>query len=266
MKSFLKWAGGKSKILNILYPLFPNHRRFIEPFCGSGVVSINNNCDNCFLFDLNYDLINTFNILKNYKQDFIDDCKNIFQYNKEEEYYQLRETFNTTQDLFEKAKLFVYLNRYGYNGLCRYNKKGLFNVPFGKYKTIYFPEEEMQYIANKETLHFFHNDYKEAFSIAEPNDLIYCDPPYSPLEQKTNFSSYTRFDFSENQHIELKNKIEEAKNKGVKIIISNHDTEFTRELYKGADNIISLEVQRSISSTERKKIKELIAIYGIKND
>lgn len=264
MKSFLKWAGGKGKILDFLYSYFPESNNFFEPFCGSGIVSLNSKYENCYLFDINNDLINTFNVLYSEKERFIGFCKDLFIYKNEEDFYKIREDYNNTKDLFLKAAFFIYLNRHCFNGLCRYNKKGFFNVPYGKYKEPYFPEKELYYFLSRTNLHFFNDDYKKAFEIAKSGDFIYCDPPYSPIKQITNFSSYTKEGFSFEDHLLLKNKIEEAKENGIKIIISNHDTDFTRELYKKADKIIFIEVQRTISSKERNKVKELIALYGIK--
>ena len=143
-KSFLKWAGGKSKLLNILLPEIGEVKgNYIEPFCGSAVVAFNVKASNYILADINDDLINVYRQLKLYGEVFIKYCSLLFEseFRNEESYYKFREKFNKTTNDLEKAVLFIYLNRNAFNGLCRYNQSGGFNVPFGRYKSVYFPRE-----------------------------------------------------------------------------------------------------------------------------
>ncbi len=117
----------------------------IEPFVGAGSVFLNTDYDHYLLADINPDLINLYNHLKDEPQRFIEDARALFQpeYNKKEVYLALRVEFNQCTDTYRRSLLFLYMNRHGFNGLCRYNKKGGFNVPFGSYKKPYFPEKEM---------------------------------------------------------------------------------------------------------------------------
>ena len=136
---FLKWAGSKRQSIQYLQEYIGDVKgTFIEPFVGSGTVFLNIKADNYLLADLNKDLITLYNILKESGVDFVAFCKTLFTKanNNELTYYELRDVFNTTEDDYYKAALFVYLNRHAFNGLCRYNTSGGFNVPYGKYLVI----------------------------------------------------------------------------------------------------------------------------------
>ncbi len=264
-RSFLKWAGNKYNCLKYLLPEFPSSKRLIEPFTGSATVFLNTNFTNNILAEENYDLINLFESIQNGGEDFITYCRGLFSSanNCKEKYYFLRNKFNQESDPRKRAALFLYLNKHGYNGLCRYNSKGIFNVPFGRYIKPYFPENELRiFIKKSKTAKFLHANFYETFKLAKPGDFIYCDPPYSPIKQETNFSSYTRNKFSEEDHIKLAQIAKETAKKGIRVIISNHDTEFTRFNYQEAQ-IKSFPVRRYISRNCEKRIlvNELIAIF-----
>ncbi|MDF1757981.1 MAG: Dam family site-specific DNA-(adenine-N6)-methyltransferase [Legionellaceae bacterium] len=264
-RSFLKWAGSKYSCLDKILPHFPDSKRLIEPFTGSGSVFLNTNYDNNLLAEQNSDLIAVFKCIQQYGTDFIEYCRDFFsdENNKESRYYQLRTNFNQTQNPQDRAAIFLYLNRHGYNGLCRYNNQGIYNVPFGRYVKPYFPYNEMLKFKQKSlNTSFFHGDFRETFKLANPGDFIYCDPPYSPLNQNSNFSSYTSIKFGEEEQISLANAAKDAAGRGIKVIISNHDTEFTRKQYQGAE-LISFPVSRLINSNikQRQPVKEIIAIF-----
>ena len=217
------------------------------------------------LAEANQDLVSLFQHLKAEGEDFIQVCKTYFvtENNNSTRYYELREQFNLSTATRERAILFLYLNRHGYNGLCRYNKKGKYNVPFGQYIKPYFPEKEMRYFHIKsQQATFIQADFRDTFTRAQPGDLIYCDPPYAPLVQISNFSAYTHKEFGEQEQIILSNLAKESAGRGITVIISNHDTEFTREQYRGA-KIKSFEVSRRISckAGKRSPAKELLAIF-----
>ena len=129
IRPFLKWAGGKYRIIERIRELLPEGERLVEPFVGSGAVFLNTRYPTYLLADSNPDLINLYRILQTEGEAFIAYCKRNFtaRNNSPESYYRLRDVFNTTRDLRRKSALFVYLNRHGYNGLCRYNAKGRFN-------------------------------------------------------------------------------------------------------------------------------------------
>lgn len=265
MKPFLKWAGGKYKSIDTIKSILPTGDRLVEPFCGSCAVALNTDYDNYLLTDFNKDLINLYKVLVKENQSFIDYTKTFFtEENREsEKYYELRELFNTTNDVREKSALFIYLNRHGFNGLCRYNSKGLFNVPIGSYKTIYFPEKEMKNFADKfKNAEFKCQSFEKTLKQTNEDDVIYCDPPYVPLNATSSFTSYTEDGFGLDAQKYLANLADNYHDKGYKIFISNHDTELTQSLYKKSF-IKSFDVRRMISANGSKRgmAPELVACY-----
>lgn len=266
MKSFLKWAGNKHRILDKLKAYLPQTDRLIEPFLGSATVFLNTSYPTYLLGDNNLDLIQLYKYLQQEGQFFIDYCRLFFHenFNTAEEFYRLRRLFNDSKEQRKRAALLLYLNKHCFNGLARFNQKGEFNTPFSHYKTPYFPEKEMQHFyVHARKAEFIHGDFLSTLEYVKQGDVIYCDPPYVGLSKTANFTHYTSEGFSHTQHMCLANAAKNFAEKGIGVIISNHDTEFTRDIYKDA-TIVSLIVQRNISSkgSERKKAKELLAIFS----
>lgn len=266
MKPFLKWAGSKMRLINVILNAMTPATRLIEPFTGSGAVFINSNYSSYLLAENNGDLVNLFQYLQSEGPEFIQYCSSFFstENNCASQYYHFREQFNQSLDLRYKAALFLFLNRHGYNGLCRYNQSKLFNVPFGRYSKPYFPQLEMNYFYQKsQQAHFIKSDFRQTFKFAQSGDLIYCDPPYVPLSTSAYFSSYTDKKFNEQDQIDLAHMAEESVERGIRVIISNHDTPKTRSYYHKATRIVSFPVKRLISckASQRQVVQELIAIF-----
>lgn len=264
-RPFLKWLGNKYNCLHHILTALPNANRLIEPFAGSGAVFLNTNYPNYLIAEGNTDLIALFHYIQQEGEQFIKECEAYFcgAHNLPEIYYRLRDEFNQSTDPKYRATLFVYLNRHGYNGLCRYNQKGGYNVPFGRYEKPLFPRPQMQFFHQKsQHVTFRKGDFQETFALAQPGDLIYCDPPYAPLDQCSNFSTYTSRQFGEKEQIILAKLANESAKHGVTVVISNHDTEFTREIYQGSQ-IKSFLVKRVVSSdtTNRIPVRELLAVF-----
>jgi DNA adenine methylase len=265
MKPFLKWAGNKYRCIDNILSSLPHGKRLIEPFTGSGAVFLNTNYEQYLLADGNNDLITLYQQLKNEGPGFIKYCSRLFneKTNDAEFYYSMRKKFNSTGFNRKRAALFLYLNRHGYNGLCRYNLSGGFNVPFGSYKIPYFPRQEMHcFHQSSQRCEFLHSDFRDTFLLAKTGDVIYCDPPYVPLSKSSNFTSYTNRSFGEQEQIELVDLALECAQKGITTIISNHDTKFTRNLYRQATTT-NFDVKRSISchGKKRQTVREIIAIF-----
>ena len=150
-RAFLKWAGGKYALVDSITARLPQGRVLVEPFVGAGSVFLNTDYEAYLLADINPDLIDFYNLLKSAPEAVIQQARALFcpVNNQRDAYFELRAAFNQCHEARERAALFLYLNRHGYNGLCRYNKKGGFNVPFGKYKAPYFPEAELWAFAEK---------------------------------------------------------------------------------------------------------------------
>ncbi|GLP97521.1 Dam family site-specific DNA-(adenine-N6)-methyltransferase [Paraferrimonas sedimenticola] len=265
-RAFLKWAGGKYKLSEAICERLPQGERLVEPFVGAGSVFLNSDFKRYLLCDINSDLIDLYQCLQHRPQEYIKRAQALFtpKYNDKQVYLDMRAEFNQTTEPFERAVMFLYLNRHGYNGLCRYNKKGGFNVPFGSYKKPYFPEKELLAFAAKAHLAEFRCvSYQQGFDMVDKGDVVYCDPPYAPLSHTANFTSYASAGFSLDDQALLARRARHcAANQGVSVLISNHDTPLTRELYHGA-KLDSIQVQRNISQNGRTrgKVPELMALY-----
>ncbi|EPG8013569.1 adenine-specific DNA-methyltransferase [Citrobacter freundii] len=264
-RAFLKWAGGKYPLLDDIKRHLPQGECLIEPFVGAGSVFLNTDFSRYILADINSDLISLYNIVKTRTDEYVQASRELFmpETNQAEVYYRFREEFNASQDPFRRAVLFLYLNRFGYNGLCRYNLRGEFNVPFGRYKKPYFPEAELYHFAEKAQNAEFHClSYEECMDRADSNSVVYCDPPYAPLSATANFTAYHTNSFNPKEQAHLAEMAEKLVSKQIPVLISNHDTPDTREWYRAAKHF-QVKVRRSISSNggTRKKVNELLALY-----
>lgn len=265
IRPFLKWAGNKYRCLAPILQSLPPAERLVEPFAGSGAIFMNSDYSHYLLGEGNHDLIELFEQLQREGESFITYCEQFFSplNNHPNQYYELRREFNHCTDRKRRAAIFLYLNRHGYNGLCRYNLSGGYNVPFGQYKKPYFPRQEMKQFHQKSQLaSFTRGDFRETFTQSRPGDVIYCDPPYAPRSQSSNFSSYIDKKFGEQEQIILADLAQTYANLGTTVVISNHDTAFTRHHYRHA-KIKSFPVMRSIScqAHNRLPVKELVAIF-----
>lgn len=269
-RPFLKWPGGKYRALNLLLPHFPKATTLIEPFVGAGAIFLNTHFSKYILNDFNQHLIQVYASLSQYQQSFIEEARLFFdpKHNHAKQYYLHRRTFNNTTDLLKKSAIFMFLNRHGYNGLCRFNQQGHYNVPFGHYPKAYFPEKEMHYFLTKKNISFSSNSFEVFFKrLLRRKSLsdicIYCDPPYAPLSDTAKFTNYTGHGFTLDQQRLLAELAKACQKKGAYVLISNHDTSFTRQLYESAQ-LVTLEVPRLISckANQRKKVTELLAIYA----
>ena len=268
-KPFLKWAGNKFRVLPHLLPIIGDPKRYIEPFGGSMAVALNVSADEYVLNDINNDLVNLYGHVTDTNDDtFIKYCQELFyEGNNRVGYNEMRDLFNQSTDSLERSRMFVYLNRHCFNGLTRYNSKGGFNVPFGKMKNPKCPVNEMMafrmYFLQKKH-RFMSTSFEDSalYENIESGDVVYFDPPYVPASDTANFANYAKEGFSYDQQVQLAELAESLANRGAKVIISNHDTDVSRQLYKNAQ-IHSIQVARSIAAnkTSRKKANELIAVY-----
>lgn len=266
-RPFLKWAGGKYSLLNDIHRYLPESDCLVEPFVGAGALFLNSQFQRYILADINQDLINLYQTLKLAVDTFICDAKQLFinDNNQAEQFYHLRNEFNQSQDHYYRALLFFYLNRHCYNGLCRFNLKGLFNVPFGRYKRIYFPEEELLWFAEKaQNAQFFCQSYQQTLLMVPKGAVVYCDPPYAPLSNTANFTAYHTNQFAITEQQQLASLAKQvAEQQRATLLISNHDTNATRQWYNQANYLYSVQAKRTISSksTGRVKVNELLALY-----
>jgi DNA adenine methylase len=266
-RAFLKWAGGKYPLIDEIRRHLPEGNCLIEPFVGAGSVFLNTEYEAYILADINSDLISLYNIVKLRTDDFVRDARLLFtdEFNKSDQFYLLREEFNTTTDEYRRALLFLYLNRHCYNGLCRYNLRGEFNVPFGRYKKPYFPEEELYWFAEKSrNATFVCEHYHDTMVKATQGAVVYCDPPYAPLSATANFTAYHTNSFSLADQQGLARIAHQLSVESqVPVLISNHDTELTRDWYQHAASLVVVKARRTISRNilGRSKVNELLALY-----
>lgn len=263
-KPILKWAGGKTKVLEILKSHFDlDAQRFVEPFFGSGVVFLNVEYPEYLISDINQDLYNLYQQTKVNPQLLISRLTQLFNNCGKNSYYQRRQEFNDlTEDNIEKAALFVYLNKNCFNGLCRYNSKGKFNTSHCAYKTApNVPACQIISMHKKlKKVDILCVDFREVFAQCKSGDLVYCDPPYLPLNQIT-FTKYSKQGFSHQDHLDLASLARQAARNGACVIISNHDTPAIRAIYPGA-KIHSIQVSRFMKTDGSRKLAgEIIVVY-----
>ena len=266
MKAFLKWAGGKSRIAVDIKKYLEDGKRLVEPFVGSGAIFLTTSFEEYLLCDTNLDLINLYNNLKQSPDELIEKTDALFspENNTETKFYELREQFNAL-DLkdIKKSALFIYLNKHAFNGLCRYNRKGFFNVPFGRYKAPECPVEQMRAFSVKAKFATFKcQDFERTFKETLKGDVIYCDPPYVPLSITSSFTSYSKDDFDLEDQSRLAKSAIASQSRGIRCVISNHDLDITRKMYERSD-IYELSVRRNIASksSSRKKVNEIVAVF-----
>ena len=267
-KPFLKWAGGKYRILDKILRELPTGARFVEPFAGSCAVYLNTAFSKALISDLNSDLISLYGHLQQEGEDFIEYCASFFTpaNNTRSGYLALRDRLNASSEARERAALLLYVNRHAFNGLIRYNSKGGFNVPFGKYKKPYFPLEALRAFSWKTRstpTEFMTADFRSVFDLLKPGDVVYCDPPYVPLSRTAGFTAYAGNAFGAQDQHDLAARAKQAWQKGIHVVVSNHDTDATGGLYSSA-TVKRFAVRRSIScdGNTRGTAPELLAVYG----
>ncbi|EPV0637160.1 DNA adenine methylase [Klebsiella pneumoniae] len=258
MSTILKWAGNKTAVMHELKKHLPAGPRLVEPFAGSCAVMMATEYPHYLVADINPDLINLYREIATNASDFIERAKHLFKiFNSADGYYDSRDSFNQDKDPEWQAPLFLFLNRHCYRGLCRYNKKGEFNAPYGHYKKPYFPENEIRAFAEKATrATFICASYDETLALLVPGDVIYCDPPYDGT-----FSNYHTAGFTEDDQYQLASILERRASEGHPVIVSNSDTSLTRSLYRNFTHD-RINVKRSIgvAAGEGKSADELIAV------
>ncbi|MAZ67500.1 adenine methyltransferase [bacterium] len=252
----LKWAGGKRWLLPYLKPLWEAHKekRFVEPFCGGLAVSLGLLPEKAWVNDINPHVINFYFQLKKGLK-----TKLKFK-NDADSYYENRDRFN---DLIrdgeintpESAELFYYLNRTGFNGLCRFNNSGFYNIPFGRNKTINYLQDFSEYKTYFGKWKFTHKDFRKLK--LKDDDFVYADPPYD-----VPFTQYSVGGFSWDDQVEVAKWL--SKHKGP-VILSNEATPRILKLYKSLGyKIRIIDAPRVISCTgNRKKVKEVLATRNL---
>jgi len=266
-KPFLKWAGRKTQLVDTIIPMIDSSKILVEPFVGSGAIFLNSTNQRVIINDLNNDLIVLYNYLIN-DDNFIGYVETLFKTYNLTHYTAMKTEFNTTKNKRRKSALFVWLNRHCFNGLCRYNLSGEFNVPVGRYDTIYFPKTELELfrtLVAAKTITLLNMKFEHVMlDFNTPEHVIYCDPPYIPISTTSAFTNYTSTEFNIYDQKMLNTLSKALTYRGVTTIISNSKCQLTEEIFIDADSFSTVNVHRSIGSknASRGTIEEYIMIYN----
>ena len=290
IRPFVKWAGGKASLIPQLNNFYPNElkngiiERYIEPFVGGGAVLIDilqkYDIQEAYAFDINIDLINSYNVIKNDVDKLIANLKQMeieyLQLGQEERknyFYNIRDEYNNyeleeNEQNIKRTAQFIYLNRTCFNGLYRVNKNGKFNVPIGSYKNPTICDEENLKKLSKliKNVQFQYGDYSKSEEYVTENTFVYFDPPYRPLNITSGFTSYTKEDFNDDNQKELARFYGKLNEQNAKLMLSNSNPKninkedsFFDNIYEGF-NINQIQASRMINANSkgRGKITEIL--------
>jgi len=237
---FVKWVGGKGRLLTQLEPLLPKgvqHMRHVEPFMGGAAMFFARRPERALLCDVNAALVNTYCMVRDRVDEVIEALGPLAQRHDAERYYRVRERYNATRNSEhgpERAAMFIYLNKTCFNGLHRVNRKGEFNVPAGRYKNPRILNDVGLRAASLQlrSALIFEDSFEALLANARPGDFVYLDPPYEPVSTTANFTAYTKGGFSRDDQTRLRDVYDELTRRGCKCMLSNSDVPFIRDLYR----------------------------------
>ncbi len=246
-KPFVKWAGGKTQLLEDFEKYYPlqlrrgSIKRYIEPFVGGGAVLFDilqkYNISEAFIFDINEELINAYKAIKYCVDDLIGELDkletkyiNIDCSCRKEMYYEVRDSYNSIKLKdnhlgIMKAAYLIFLNRTCFNGLYRVNQSGAFNVPIGSYKNPKICDRKNLRAVSSllQRVNIYSGDYSDSVKYIGKDSFVYFDPPYRPLSTSSNFTTYSRFDFNDGEQIRLSEFFKTMDRTGAKLMLSNSD-------------------------------------------
>ena len=276
MKPVIKWVGGKTQLLKelkeIIIPALKEDSYYYEPFCGGAALALDLEHKNTILNDLNSELINMYKVIRDNPEELITELKRFQNSHNAEFYYHIRnldrtDALSKMSDVMKAART-IYLNKTCFNGLYRVNSKGQFNSPIGRTSSGKTPDIVQEDLIREmseflKTVQFHNGDYKDCLAAAKNGDVVFFDPPYDQDESISSegFVGYQKEGWTRKDLEELKAVCDELSIKGVKVVLTNNDTEFVRKLFAGY-NFREIEVKRSINRDgNKRKGKELI-IYN----
>ena len=262
----LKWLGGKRRLIEAIIKLFPQDystRAYHEPFFGGGALFFHLEPKRGSINDINQRLINFYRILQNKPDELIEEASK-YVYRKEE-YYRLRDRFNEgpLEDV-EDAAILLYLNKTGFNGLYRVNSKGEYNVPFGRYKNPKIVDVDRIQTASKllKNINICCGRFYSVKDHAKRRDLVYFDPPYLPISDTSDFTSYSKTGFDYEDHKLLRDTCLELHERGVLFVQSNSHVTPILELYKSIESfrVEVVQMNRPINSdpSKRGEVNEIL--------
>ena len=251
-RPFLKWAGGKSQILPLLLQhVPPSFHTYHEPFLGGGALFFAlvrlGRIRQAVLADANRELIETYRAVRDHVETIIR-LLATYPYDRDF-YYRIRAADPTALSPPERAARMIYLNRTCYNGLYRVNRKGQFNVPFGRYKNPRILDAENLRAVARALRHaeLLHESFETTLDRAQPGDFVYFDPPYHPVSRTADFTAYHRDGFGPEQQTRLAEIARALAEKGVFVLLSNSATPFILNLYRKGFRIRRIPARRYIN-------------------
>lgn len=242
IKPFLKWAGGKRQLSELILQQFPSGiDTYYEPFLGGGAILFESKPRKARVGDQNEQLCLTYKVVRDNVDELISILETYAEKNSSDFYYQIREQdrdleFFKRRSPVEKAARMIYLNKTCYNGLYRVNSQGLFNTPYGRYKNPSICEKPVlkavsNYLNDNE-IEIICGDYTKTVDTARVGDFVYFDPPYdSP--NSTNFTGYQAGGFDQKEQVRLRDYIVDLTEQKVKCLLSNSSTDFIKKIYLG---------------------------------
>lgn len=263
---FLKWVGGKGKLRSRLEALLPpgvEQRRHVEPFVGGGALFFSRAPKRALLCDINHDLVQTYVAVRDELDSVLRQLMRLARGHDRDAYYEARERYNkhAHASTAERAALFIYLNKTCFNGLYRVNKRGHFNVPMGRYEKPAIADAPTLKAASKRLARadIRCTPFEALIKEVKPGDFVYLDPPYEPLSRTSSFTAYAQNGFTRDDQTRLRDVFRELDRRGSKLMLSNSDVPFIRELYQGYQ-IDQVLVPRAVScaANRRGPVPELI--------
>lgn len=266
VRPFLKWAGGKGRLIQQYQVFFPregSYNKYFEPFLGGGTVFFNLAPREAVLSDLNSDLINCYKVIKKNVEDLLLAVGEFQKAHSEKFYYKLRDRYNNPGELSDvgRAAALLYLNKAGFNGIYRVNNQGKFNVPFGWLKKLpAFDLENLRAVSGRlRHTKLLNQSFESILNHARKGDFIYFDPPYYPVNETSNFTKYTKLVFLEKEQEKLAEIFRSLDQRGCLVMLSNSDTDFIHKIYSGYDRV-TVSVRRSVGAktATRGAVNELV--------
>jgi len=257
-RPFVKWAGGKRQLLEILNASAPkSYGRYFEPFVGGGAFLFSLLPHNATISDANSELINSYQVIRDDVEGLIRSLSR--HKNEESHFYDVRAKVISKMTPVQRASRFIFLNKTCFNGLYRENKSGQFNSPFGRYENPKIVDKDnlraiSEYL-QKSDIEIFCGGYQAVLDKAVAGDFVYFDPPYAPMTKTANFASYLKGGFGLNDQAELAEAFAELTKRGVHVMLSNSNTKVIHDLYDGF-KIQTIHATRAINCKGGKRGKE----------